>query len=412
MTDIPDPSLPRITRRPHLLGLALLALVFVDAQVDFTPSDTAEAFESARARAEEENKALFVDFYTDWCGYCKMMDREVFAAPEVGEMMNASFVNVKVDAESEFGDALAAEYGVGGFPTYIWMDANGDVIARNVGYSEKAEFIASVAKAKRAYALKARIGSSIEAGELTRDESRDYAVAIADADAVEAQKYANQYLENIRVEEILDAANLDFISLFGTGLDGTVFDYVKDHSDAFREAHGQAGLDQYVKNTYNRNLSDAILASEPDRMEAVVERVVPLLVESERELAQAEYVTRKIYYGNIGLATEYARLVDAFHAEHARDRPYFYFNEAYEVVESYASQPALVRQAVGWLNADKADARGVDSYMLSAYANGILGEFERAREDANKALELADTAEQEAMAKEILGMIEQATAGE
>jgi len=55
----------------------------------------------------ENPKKLFIDVYTDWCGWCKKMDKETFEHPEIAKILNGGYYPVKFDAESkesiEFG---------------------------------------------------------------------------------------------------------------------------------------------------------------------------------------------------------------------------------------------------------------------------------------------------------------------
>ena len=53
--------------------------------------------------AAKENKMVFIDFYTTWCGPCKRMSKEVFPQQEVGEYFNRTFISLKLDAEKENG---------------------------------------------------------------------------------------------------------------------------------------------------------------------------------------------------------------------------------------------------------------------------------------------------------------------
>ena len=50
-----------------------------------------------RAQTDQNPKKIFVDVYTDWCGWCKKMDKDTFQNPEVANYMAANFYMVKMD---------------------------------------------------------------------------------------------------------------------------------------------------------------------------------------------------------------------------------------------------------------------------------------------------------------------------
>ncbi len=77
-------------------------------------------------RAKMENKPIFIDFYTQWCGPCMNMAETVFTLPEVGAFYNEHFVCAKIDAESLEGKELARKYQVKVYPTYVFVDANSE----------------------------------------------------------------------------------------------------------------------------------------------------------------------------------------------------------------------------------------------------------------------------------------------
>ena len=59
------------------------------------------SFEDAVERCAKEPKMVFIDVYTDWCGWCKRMDQSTFVNPVIAKYMNEHFYCVKFDAERQ-----------------------------------------------------------------------------------------------------------------------------------------------------------------------------------------------------------------------------------------------------------------------------------------------------------------------
>lgn len=93
-------------------------------------------FEQALKRAAGEKKIVFVDAYASWCGPCKAMSRNVFTSYDVGVFFNANFVNLKVDWESPQGRKLNATYPLRAYPTLLYIDSRGEVLAVSEGYKD------------------------------------------------------------------------------------------------------------------------------------------------------------------------------------------------------------------------------------------------------------------------------------
>ncbi|MCY3541225.1 MAG: thioredoxin family protein [Gammaproteobacteria bacterium] len=94
-------------------------------------------FEEALQQAEEEEKLVFVDVYTSWCGPCKVMSQTVFPDQEVGEYFNARFVSFKLDAEDMAidGPRISNTYDVNAYPTLLFLNPDGTELGRGVsGY--------------------------------------------------------------------------------------------------------------------------------------------------------------------------------------------------------------------------------------------------------------------------------------
>jgi thiol:disulfide interchange protein len=103
----------------------------------------ADDFEAAMDTAGQDARPVMVKFYTDWCGVCRKMDSEVFTKVNVQEALQDGFVAVKVNPEKSDGGArLAEQYRVEGFPTMVFLNADGSEIHRVVGYRDPTDLIA------------------------------------------------------------------------------------------------------------------------------------------------------------------------------------------------------------------------------------------------------------------------------
>lgn len=110
--------------------------------MNFEPEGT--TLEQASVKAKAENKLIFLDCFTTWCGPCKKMAKDVFPQEKVGTYMNAKFVNLKIDMESAYGAPLAKKLQIQAYPTFVIFNADAQEIGRFLGGSNADEFIKNV----------------------------------------------------------------------------------------------------------------------------------------------------------------------------------------------------------------------------------------------------------------------------
>lgn len=104
-------------------------------------------FQQALDRARSGGQIVMVDVYTDWCGWCKKLDRETYSDRRVREALR-EFVPIKVNAEKG-GRSVAEKYGVHGFPTILFVAADGRVVRKVQGYVDADELLRILASMRK-----------------------------------------------------------------------------------------------------------------------------------------------------------------------------------------------------------------------------------------------------------------------
>jgi tetratricopeptide (TPR) repeat protein len=98
-------------------------------------------FEEASRIAKSENKNLVLDFYTDWCKWCKKLADSTFTDTSFIRF-SMDFVFFKTNAEKD--TALAERFKVNGYPTVILANPSGEEIDRVVGYANAPDFMQKI----------------------------------------------------------------------------------------------------------------------------------------------------------------------------------------------------------------------------------------------------------------------------
>ncbi|WP_338790449.1 thioredoxin family protein [Bernardetia sp. Wsw4-3y2] len=115
-------------------------------------------FEEAMEKSAQDKKPVFIDVYTDWCGWCKKMDKNTFQTDEVVEYVANNYHAVKLDAESEDATSFDGQkltyrqlsggvFKITGYPSIVLIN-NKKEVAVAPGYREKDNFIEMLEKFK------------------------------------------------------------------------------------------------------------------------------------------------------------------------------------------------------------------------------------------------------------------------
>lgn len=257
---------------------ALVAFVMtltLQAQgVSFEPEGT--TLEEAAAKAKKENKLVFVDCFTQWCGPCRNMARNVFPQEKVGAFMNPRFVSITIDMESQYGAPLAKSWQVSAYPTFIIFNSDAQEVGRFVGGSDADGLIARVKEKSRdngSAALEARwnAGERDEAFLLEYLKSLNASYKNTQANLV-AEALLTGKEETFATDSVL---SMIFVRSINNPF-ASAFVYTARHPEGLKAALGDMPVEMKIKSVltnYTRQLineKDGSVVFEQDKFEDYV----------------------------------------------------------------------------------------------------------------------------------------------
>ena len=196
------------------------------------------SFDNALQKAQTENKRIFVDVYTSWCGPCKMMAKKVFTNPEVGKYFNKRFVCLKLDAEKEKDHGFFKKYKAGSFPTVFWLDAKGELLDVHSGFVQPAEFL-KLAKAAESSDFTKRLEAGKkrwESGERSAALVNEYVLELlAKVKPQSVTPMIMEYLNGLNDSQLLQKENYLLLRMFMRGVENDfVFDTMIKNAEVYQ----------------------------------------------------------------------------------------------------------------------------------------------------------------------------------
>jgi thioredoxin-related protein len=171
-------------------------------------------FKELIAKAKKENKIIFIDAYASWCGPCKLMEKNVFTKKSVGDYYNANFVNARFDMEKGEGREIAAKYGVRSYPTYLFLNGDGELVSQNLGYMEESVFLAMAQDINSPNNKKGSLKERFANGEKDPEFLINIMKLNSTSDFEFAKKASERYFEKKKKTEELSKDDIGFLLFF------------------------------------------------------------------------------------------------------------------------------------------------------------------------------------------------------
>ena len=207
-----------------------------DIAINFIKED----YEKALKVAAIEGKIVFVDAYTTWCGPCKMMDAQVFTDTIIGAFFNEHFVNLKLDMESGDGIALAKKHKVDAYPSFLFLDKDGNLLHRGLGFQPVDKFLELGKKAIDPDFQLHRLKKIYESGDRSSNLLKRYALALLRAGEKEGKEIGAEYLKT--KESWTEREDLEIVLSIAEEYQDPYYQDVVDRKHLYIREFGQSAV--------------------------------------------------------------------------------------------------------------------------------------------------------------------------
>lgn len=254
-----------------LTGITLTA----QGQTRFRELSFKEAIETAKA----EQKLVFIDMMTTWCGPCKVMARDVFPQKKVGDYMNSHFVCMKIDAEKGEGIEIAKTYQVTAYPTFLILDTNKRLVAQSVGMKQADDFIAELERLVNPDATPEKMKARYESGDRTPKLVKDYAAFLknearkdrrnGEKKMEEVAQLVKDYFTGLTDAQKLDPENMFIYAGYVNSTEDTAAKFMTQNVKKFPET-SRGEINTIINKLYQRE-EYALLSHEKETTKPMID---------------------------------------------------------------------------------------------------------------------------------------------
>ncbi|MEP1031927.1 thioredoxin fold domain-containing protein [Ekhidna sp.] len=227
-----------------LIILFCLTPLGLNAQIKFENS-----WKEATSKARMSGKLIFLDAYAEWCEPCKEMEEYTFTDLEVSNYYNSNFINVHMDMEAYPGVELAEEYSIGVFPSYLFINGNGEVVHRGCGAMDANQFLNLGEDAMDDNVTLLSMENRFDQGDRSADFMIDYLELLEDA-CLDAERFAADYLNGLELSNLVEETPWEVFASYQWDIYSREFQYMLNNQKIYEEALGQKVVNAKLYDTY------------------------------------------------------------------------------------------------------------------------------------------------------------------
>lgn len=218
------------------------------------------SFQEVLTKARQEQKLIFMDCYTSWCGPCKLLAKNVFTQDSVADFFNTHFVNFSMDMEKGEGKALQQKYQIEAYPTLLLLDAQGEEVFRSVGGCSAQTLLSNFSNAMNPENTIPGMEKKFAAGERHPEFVSKYWNALQKGRRFEdLQKSTGEFFKGMKVRKVCEDQNWALYDRF-VNIDNPLHHLMVEHIKDFKKFRGT----EVMENKLYRDYDAAIMGRIPN----------------------------------------------------------------------------------------------------------------------------------------------------
>ena len=369
------------------ISLLLILIISQQAFSQYSIKFEESSFASILAKAKAEKKLVFMDAYASWCGPCKLMEKNVFTDKNVADFYNKNFVNARIDMEKGEGRDLAIKYGVRSYPTFLFLNGEGDVVGKELGYIQSKEFLELGQKNNNPQLVNTNLAEEFLKGKLDQDGLLNFIKLYASKDPILAKKASEKYFTN-KKDKSFSGEEINVLLNFTQSVDDDNYKIFIANKAAITEFLPEKNYTQF--NNYLK-LMKIVSEATDDKTKTIDDAKV--LKEGEGlfpkdELTKSLSVYKLNYYSAHGNFPAYEKTA----LEYYKNPEEFNSSEllaAASTIGEKSSDPKSLQMAARWAEKVVMSSENYDSTSILATLYDKLGKKEEAKMFAGMAANFA-----------------------
>jgi thiol-disulfide isomerase/thioredoxin len=344
------------------------------------------AWKDIKAKAKKENKLIFVDAFTTWCGPCKQMARTVFTNDTAADYYNANFINAKIDMEKGEGLEIAKQYQVACYPNLLFIDGDGNLAHRVAGSMSVSMFVDLGKTAKDDSKNFSWYVKNYEAKKTDAKFVAAYAEALSGT-CLQPDKELAQYFSLQNEKDLWSEDNWNMMKNYTNDLNSREFQFLLENKAKLSARYTDEAVNEKLAQVAKSSLRTTIrtLPFDEGKYELSKQQITKLNIPKGKQIIfESDLYLTKLKKDWKGYAELAMANVDTYYAK-SKDELNSLAWDFYEHVDDKA---ALLK-AEAWAKQSvelEASYPNLDTYAALLYKNG---KKEEALATANKAIEYA-----------------------